>query len=99
LEEKIFVSSASVGEIGTSRASMNRTGKTNATKGVKNFYNEYHDFHQCEIEGHICASFMEMSGMKAMDGTKAIFYLENRKSKMCDCIKRVLGGMANPSNG
>ncbi|CAB3990580.1 hypothetical protein AC249_AIPGENE23166 [Paramuricea clavata] len=42
---------------------MNRTGKYNAAKGVEHHYNEYKEFHQREIEAHICASFMEMSGM------------------------------------
>jgi hypothetical protein len=46
----MFVKDTSVGEIGTSRASMNRTGKTNAAKGVHNHYNEYKDFHSRELE-------------------------------------------------
>ena len=47
---------------------MNRTGKTNASKGVENNYNDYKEFHLREIEAHICASFMEMSGMLNMEG-------------------------------
>ena len=47
---------------------MNRTNKTNASKGVENHYNDYKNFHQCEVEAHICASFMKMSGMSSMDG-------------------------------
>jgi hypothetical protein len=47
----------SPGEIGTSTASMNRTGKTNASKGVKSHYNEYKDFHNCEVEGPHISSF------------------------------------------
>jgi hypothetical protein len=48
---------------------MNRTGKYNAAKGVENHHNEYKEFHDREIEAHICASFMEMSGMKNLEGT------------------------------
>lgn len=55
-------------EIGTSKASMNRCGKTNASKGVHNHYNEYKDFHNCEVEAHICAAFMNMANMKAIEG-------------------------------
>ena len=44
-------------EIGTSKASMNRTGKTNAARGggggVHNNYNEYKDFSDRETEAHI----------------------------------------------
>ena len=47
---------------------MNRTFKTNAAKGVNNHYNEYKEFHAREVEAHVCASFMEMSGMTAFDG-------------------------------
>lgn len=64
----MFVDNGSVGEIGTSKASMNRTGKTNASKGVHNHYNEYKDFHSREIEAHICASFMHMCNMTEIDG-------------------------------
>ena len=31
----MFVNHSSAAEVGTSRASINRTGKTNATKGVE----------------------------------------------------------------
>jgi hypothetical protein len=64
----MFVKDTSVGEIGTSRASMNRTGKTNAAKGVHNHYNEYKDFHSRELEAHICASFMDMCNMSTING-------------------------------
>ncbi|XP_028414794.1 uncharacterized protein LOC114537881 [Dendronephthya gigantea] len=67
IEFSIFSSHSSVNEIGTSRASMNRTGKINASKGVENNYNEYKEFHLCETEAHICASFMEMCGMLNME--------------------------------
>ena len=47
---------------------MNRTGKTAAAKGVHDHYNEYKEFHEREVEAHICASFMQMYGMKKLDG-------------------------------
>ena len=53
--------------MGTSRASMNRTGKTTASKGIDQTYNEYKEFHEREVEAHICAAFMEMSGIENMD--------------------------------
>lgn len=68
VEFNTFVDHTSSAEVGTTRASINRTGKTNAAKGVSSNYNEYKEFHQCEVEAHICASFMEMSGMSTMDG-------------------------------
>jgi hypothetical protein len=60
------VSETSAKEIGTSRASMNRTGKT---QGVKKHYNKYKDFLQREIEAHICVSFMEMLDMNTSTST------------------------------
>jgi len=63
----MFVDDGSAAEIGTSRASINRTGKTNAAKGVHNHYNEYKDFHAREVEAHICASFMHMCNMSDID--------------------------------
>ena len=66
----MFVSHSSASEIGTARASINRTGKTNAAKGVENHYNEYSEFHARETEAHICASFMEMTGMQSTNGKK-----------------------------
>ncbi|XP_028409246.1 uncharacterized protein LOC114531831 [Dendronephthya gigantea] len=66
-EYKLFVDHSSAGEIGTSMASINRTGKTNAAKGVENHYNEYSEFHSRETEAHILASFMEHMGMKNLD--------------------------------
>lgn len=67
----MFVNHSSAAEVGTSRASINRTGTTNATKGVKNHFNEYSEFHKREIEAHLCASFLEMMGMN----NKQVFYL------------------------
>lgn len=64
----MFVKAESAAEIGTSRASMNRTGKFNAAKGVQTHYNEYKDSHSREIEAHIRASFMVMCGMSKLDG-------------------------------
>ena len=46
---------------------MNRTGKTTASKGIDKTYNEHKEFHEREVEAHICAAFMEMSGMENMD--------------------------------
>ena len=59
----MFVNHSSAAEIGTTRASFNRTGKTNATKGVENNYNEY-------SEARIWASFMEMTGMQTVSAKK-----------------------------
>ena len=68
LEFKMFHKSNSGSELGTTKASINRTRKTNASAGPKKKYNKYKDFHQCELEGHICAAFLEMSGMVKADG-------------------------------
>ena len=64
----MFVKHSSAGEIGTTSASINRTGKTNAAKGVENHFNEYSEFHAREIEAHILVSFMEMTEMKDTGG-------------------------------
>ncbi|XP_031567293.1 uncharacterized protein LOC116302202 [Actinia tenebrosa] len=66
-ENKIFLNHASVGEISTTMASMNRTGKTNAAKDIDSHYNEYSEFHTCEVEAHICAAFMTKMHMSNMD--------------------------------
>ena len=47
---------------------MNRIFKTNAAKGVNNHYDKYKEFDAREVEAHVCASFMEMSGMTTFDG-------------------------------
>jgi len=60
--------SKSATEVGTSAASIKRTGKTNARKGVHSNYNEYKEFHEREVEAHICAAFMEMSSMSKLEG-------------------------------
>jgi hypothetical protein len=62
------VKNSSSAELGTSRASMNRTGKTTAAKGVHSNYNEYKEFHEREVEAHMCCSFMQMIGMSKLDG-------------------------------
>ena len=69
MQFELFVKD-SYSEIGTSKAStcMNRTGKTNAARGLHNNYNEYKDFSDRETEAHVCAAFMEMSGMATVDG-------------------------------
>ena len=74
----MFVDHSSAGELGTSMASINRTRKSNAAKGVENHYNEYSEFHLRETEGHVVASFMEMMGMKNMEGS--IYYTLNHFS-------------------
>ena len=62
-------------------ASTTRTGKTNAAKDVHNHYNEYSEFHAREVEGHICAAFMEKMKMKKLDGKfECVFINENSSS-------------------
>ena len=46
----MFLKHGSSAEIGTTRASMNRTHKTNAAKGVDKGYNEYKEFHGRETD-------------------------------------------------
>ena len=81
----MFVNHSSAAEIGTTRASINRTGKTNAAKRVENHYNEYSEFHAREIEAHICASFMEMTGMQTINGKKLKQSI-NTLNTLCDKI-------------
>ena len=71
----MFVDHSSAGELGTSMASINRTGKSNAAKGVENHYNEYSEFHLRETEGHVVASFMEMMGIHEKHGRFDLLYL------------------------
>lgn len=59
----MFCKDESAGELGTTKASITRTRKTTVSSGPHNKYNEYKDFHECELEGDICAAFLEMSGM------------------------------------
>ena len=73
------MSETSAKEIGTSRASMNRTGKT---QGVKKHYNEYKDFLQQEIEAHICVSFMEMLDMNTSTGYSMSWALRRQERSL-----------------
>ena len=69
----MFYKEDSATEIGTSCASMNRTGKTNAKKGPLKDYNAYQDFHDREFESHVVSAFMDYAGMKSVEGQKAIY--------------------------
>ncbi|PFX23522.1 hypothetical protein AWC38_SpisGene11929 [Stylophora pistillata] len=60
---KLFAKESSATEIGTSYASMNRSGKTNARKGPEKDYNSYKDFFDRQTEAHIVAAWMQFSGM------------------------------------
>ena len=64
----MFLNNESARDVGSSCASMNRTGKTNGKKGPKTDYNAYKDFHDREIDAHILASFMKFAGMKSISG-------------------------------
>ncbi len=64
----MFLNNESAQDVGSSCASMNRTGKTNAKKGPKTDYNAYTDFHDREIDAHIVASFMKFARMKSISG-------------------------------
>jgi hypothetical protein len=66
LEFSTFVKNSYSAELGTSRASINRTGKITAEKRVHINYNEYKEFHEREVEAHICCSFMQMIGMSKL---------------------------------
>lgn len=68
MEYKTFYKGNSTREIGTTCASLNRTGKTNAKCGPEKDFNAYRDFHDREIEAHIVASFMVYAGMKTTKG-------------------------------
>jgi len=63
------VKESSGAEIGTSYASMNRSGKTNARKGPEKDYNAFKEFFDRETEGHIVASWMNFTGMMSLGGT------------------------------
>ena len=83
VERKIVFSNESAPEVGTSCASMNRTGKTNAKKGPKEDYNAFKEFQDREIEGHVLASFMNYSGMSSMEGKSC------KQNKICSTKKYV----------
>ena len=78
IEFETFVKATSAAELGTSAASINRTGKTNAKKGVHSNYNEYKEFHEREVEAHICAAFMEMSSMYKLDGMQQFVHVYSK---------------------
>jgi hypothetical protein len=68
IDAKMFMNKESSPDVGSSCASINRTGKTNAKKGPKNDYNAYKDFHDREIDAHFIASFIKFAGMKSING-------------------------------
>ena len=65
---KLFFKESSAAEIGTARASMNRTGKSNAKKGPEKDYNAHRDFTDRETEAHIIARWMKFVGMTSVEG-------------------------------
>lgn len=69
----MFVDYFLVGELGIFMVSINCIGKLNVVKGVENYYNEYSEFYLREIEGYVVVLFMEMMGMKNMEGL--IYYI------------------------
>lgn len=77
MKKKLFFSNDSVGDVGSSCASINRTGKNNAKKGPQVDYNEYKDFHDREIEAHIIAAFIKFAGMSSVRGLNIIFSISN----------------------
>ncbi len=79
----MFVKHESASEVGTTRASMNRTFKTNSAKGIDKSYNEYKEFHSREVEGHICAAFMEMAKMSTLKGTYLFYIICSINIKAC----------------
>ena len=65
---KLFFKDSSAAEIGTTCASMNRTGKSNAKKGPDEDYNAFRDFTDRESEAHIITRWMAFVGMTDMEG-------------------------------
>ena len=72
--EDIF-SNDSAGDVGSTCASMNRTGKSYAKKGPKVGYNAYKDFHHRETEAHIIASFLKFAGMSSIEGKVTVWQM------------------------
>lgn len=64
----MFFKKESAADIGSTCASMNRSGKTNAKQGPMVDFNAYKDFHDREFEAHVLASFMTFVGMETMEG-------------------------------
>ena len=76
---KLFFSDSSAAEIGTSCASMNRTGKSNAKKGPDKDYNAFREFTDRETEAHIITRWMQFVGMNDMEGTiQPTMFLQKR---------------------
>ena len=63
----------STGEIGTSVASMNRTGKVTAKKGPYDEYNAFKEIFDRETEAHIIAAWMSFAGIQKMSGDYVVF--------------------------
>lgn len=93
----MFVDHSSAGELDISMASINRTGKSNAAKGVENHYNEYSEFHLRETEGHVVASFMEIMGMKNMEGSiyYTLFFLKKCESFQYNFKQKIISSYEN----
>lgn len=66
---KLFFKESSAAELGTTCASMNRTGKSNAKKGPEKDDNAFRDLTDRETEAHIIARWMKFVGMTSMEGT------------------------------
>ena len=66
--KQLFFKEGSAAEMGTSCASMNRTGKSNAKRGPEKDYNAFKDFIDRETEAHIITKWMLFSGMTDMEG-------------------------------
>ena len=64
----------SFSEVGTSKASMNRTGKTNAAKGVHNNYNEYKDFSDRGLKHTSVQHLWKCQGWSQWMVTMSFFY-------------------------
>lgn len=59
IAEELFVKGESSGEIGTTVASMNRTGKFTAKKDPYDEYNAFKEFFDRETEAHIIAAWLQ----------------------------------------
>ena len=64
IAEELFVKGESSGEIGTSVASMNRTGKFTAKKGPYDEYNAFKEFFDRET------AWLSFAGIQKMLGDK-----------------------------
>lgn len=58
----------SAAEVGTSHASMNRSGKSNAKKDPDKDYNTYKEFFDRESEAHVITRWMHFAGMTSFEG-------------------------------